>query len=153
MMNTQTPRDIAKTALIEALKNNGGDTKNEKVVEAIEKLVSFNPESAPTENSKLLEGNWLLINAPNFPDRQPDPQNRYIYTLGRLAFNMFESVELKVEDEPTITFNIYGATDMDVWDEQNIRYRSSNREKSFYDEKVSARKSKSALLGRRFANY
>ncbi|MGK7938264.1 MAG: PAP/fibrillin family protein [Xenococcaceae cyanobacterium] len=99
MMDTQTPRDIAKTALIEALKTHGGDTKNKKVVEAIEKLVSFNPESAPTENGRLLEGNWLLINAPNFPDRQPDPQNRYIYTLGRLAFNMFEPVGLKVEIE------------------------------------------------------
>jgi PAP_fibrillin len=70
--------------------------KNEQVVAAIEKLASLNPTSAPTENGSLLEGNWLLINAPNFPDRQPDEQEGYIYNLGRLAFNMFEPVGLKV---------------------------------------------------------
>ncbi|MGV2828538.1 PAP/fibrillin family protein [Myxosarcina sp. GI1(2024)] len=98
-MNTTKEQNIAKTSLIEALKTSGGDTKNEEVVAAIEQLASLNPESAPTENEKLLEGNWLLINAPNFPDRQNDTQGRYVYTLGRLAFNMFEPVGLKVEIE------------------------------------------------------
>ena len=98
-MNTTKERNIAKIALIEALKTSGGDTKNEEVVAAIEHLASLNPQSAPTENEKLLKGNWLLINAPNFPDRQNDTQGRYIYTLGRLAFNMFEPVGLKVEIE------------------------------------------------------
>ena len=98
-MNTTKERNIAKIALIEALKTSGGDTKNEEVVAAIEHLASLNPQSAPTENEKLLKGNWLLINAPNFPDRQNDTQGRYIYTIGRLAFNMFEPVGLKVEIE------------------------------------------------------
>lgn len=98
-MNTITLRNNAKTALIEALKENDGDTKNEVVVAAIEKLASLNPNPVLTENIELLQGNWLLINAPNFPDRLPDEQNRYIYTLGRLAFNMFEPVKLKVEIE------------------------------------------------------
>ena len=98
-MNTTKERNIAKTALIEALKTSGGDTKNEEVVAAIEHLTSLNPQGAPAENEKSLKGNWLLINAPNFPDRQNDTQGRYIYTLGRLAFNMFEPVGLKVEIE------------------------------------------------------
>lgn len=97
-MNTTKERNIAKTALIEALKTSGGDTKNQEVIAAIEQLASLKPH-ATTENEKLLEGNWLLINAPNFPDRQNDTQGRYIYTLGRLAFNMFEPVKLKVEIE------------------------------------------------------
>ncbi|MGL6338228.1 MAG: PAP/fibrillin family protein [Waterburya sp.] len=88
-------RNTAKANLFKALADHDGDTKNEQVVAAIEKLASLNPTSAPTENGSLLEGNWLLINAPNFPDRQPDEQ-RYVYKLGRLAFNMFEPVELKV---------------------------------------------------------
>ncbi|MGK7953610.1 MAG: PAP/fibrillin family protein [Xenococcaceae cyanobacterium] len=99
MDTTITERSIAKTALIEALKKSGGDTKDKEVIAAIDKLASLNPESAPTENRKLLEGNWLLINAPNFPDRQNDPQGRYIYTLGRLAFNMFEPAGMLVEIE------------------------------------------------------
>ncbi len=76
-MDTTTARNMAKTALIEALKMSGGDTNNQEVVAAIEKLASLNPESAPTANQKLIEGNWLLINAPNFPARQNDPQGRY----------------------------------------------------------------------------
>lgn len=99
MNTTTTQKNIAKTALIEALKTSGGDTKNKEIVAAIEKLASLHLESAPTENEKLLEGNWLLINAPNFPDRQNDTQGRYVYTLGRLAFNMFEPVGLRVEIE------------------------------------------------------
>jgi hypothetical protein len=96
MNQTTIQRDTAKADLLKALANHGGDTKNEVVLAAIEKLASLNPTSAPTENGSLLEGNWLLINAPNFPDRQPDEQERYVYKLGRLAFNMFEPVELKV---------------------------------------------------------
>ncbi len=99
MNTTATQRDSAKQALFAALKNHNGDTKNELVVAAIEKLASLNPNSAPTENGSLLEGNWLLINAPNFPGRQEDDRGRCIYTLGRLAFNMFEPVELLVEIE------------------------------------------------------
>lgn len=98
-MDIVTERDNAKKALFKALKNSGGETNNKTVAAAIEKLASLNPNSAPTENSSLLEGNWLLINAPNFPNRQKDPQGRYIYTLGRLAFNMFEPVEMLVEIE------------------------------------------------------
>lgn len=40
-----------------------------------------------------------MINAPNFPDRLLDYPERYVYTLGRLAFNMFEPVKLLVEIE------------------------------------------------------
>ena len=99
MNKINSPRDRAKQALFAALKTSGGDTKDKIVVAAIEKLASLNPEIAPTENGSLLEGNWLLINAPNFPGRQPDDRGRYIYTLGRLAFNMFEPVGLLVEIE------------------------------------------------------
>ena len=98
-MNATNNRNIAKKALIEALEMSGGDTKNQEVVAAIEKLASLNPKIAATEYEKLLQGNWLLINAPNFPDRQQDARGRSIYTLGRLAFNMFEPVGLKVEIE------------------------------------------------------
>lgn len=100
-MNTTTniQRDNAKKVLFEALKTSGGDTNNKIVVAAIEKLALLNPNSAPLENRSLLFGNWLLINAPNFLGRQSDRQGRCIYTLGRLAFNMFEPVKILVEIE------------------------------------------------------
>ena len=98
-MDTTTQIERAKQSLFAALKSSGGDTKNKSVVAAIEELASLNPNSAPTENRSLLQGNWLLINAPNFPGRQSDSQGRWVYTLGRLAFNMFEPTELLVEIE------------------------------------------------------
>ncbi|WP_036484773.1 PAP/fibrillin family protein [Myxosarcina sp. GI1] len=99
MNPVKTSRDIAKSALLEKLAVHHGDTKNSEVLTAIEELASLNPTTAPTKAGELLEGNWLLINAPIFPNRLPDERGRYIYTLGRLAFNMFEPVDLKLEIE------------------------------------------------------
>ena len=99
MSLVKSDRDIAKAALLEKLAVYHGDTKNSEVLTAIEKLVALNPTIAPTRTGELLEGNWLLINAPIFPNRLPDERGRYIYTLGRLAFNMFEPVDLKLEIE------------------------------------------------------
>lgn len=96
---TVAQREQAKADLKTALAVNHGDTKQVEVVEAIAKLASLNPTPNPAENRALLEGNWLLINAPNFPDRLEDEKNRYVYTLGRLAFNKFEPVNLRVAIE------------------------------------------------------
>lgn len=98
-MNTETRRNTAKAVLLETLVAHHGDTRNREVLRAIENLVSLNPTEAPTEAERLLEGNWLLINAPIFPNRLPDKHERYIYTLGRLAFNMFEPTNLKIAIE------------------------------------------------------
>ncbi len=94
--STVTQREQAKVELKQALANHNGDTKHQAVVEAISKLASLNPTPHPVENQELLQGNWLLINAPNFPDRLEDEEDRYVYTLGRLAFNKFEPVNLRV---------------------------------------------------------
>ncbi|ELS05612.1 PAP_fibrillin [Xenococcus sp. PCC 7305] len=92
-------REQAKADLIKALADHDGDTKQVAVVDAIAKLAALNPTSRPVEHQELLQGNWLLINAPNFPDRLEDEANRYVYTLGRLAFNKFEPVNLRVAIE------------------------------------------------------
>ena len=97
--STVAQREQAKVELKQALAKHNGDTKHQAVVEAISKLASLNPTPQPADNQDLLQGNWLLINAPNFPDRLEDPENRYVYTLGRLAFNKFEPVNLRVAIE------------------------------------------------------
>ena len=97
-MDTDTyTQEIAKATLRDALSTHAGDLQNQAVVAAIETLVPLNPTPSPAYNSTLRDGHWLLINAPNFPggDRQPD--GRMLYTLGRLAFNMFEPKGLKVQ--------------------------------------------------------
>ncbi|HEY9605674.1 MAG TPA: PAP/fibrillin family protein, partial [Allocoleopsis sp.] len=89
-------RKAAKTRLRETLATYEGNTKQEAVIAAIEKLVSLNPTPAPTRNEALMDGQWLLISAPNFPNGEHRADGKYIYTLGRLAFNMFQPTSLKI---------------------------------------------------------
>ncbi|MEW6492584.1 MAG: PAP/fibrillin family protein [Cyanobacteriota bacterium] len=89
-------RKAAKTILRESLAAYGGNTKHESVVAAIEKLVSLNPTAAPARSEALMDGQWLLISAPNFPNGELRADGKYVYTLGRLAFNMFQPASLKI---------------------------------------------------------
>lgn len=86
----------AKTALRQALAVCGGNTKNEAVIAAISNLQSLNPTTAPAHSSTLLDSKWLLISAPNFPGGEKLPNGKYVYTLGRLAFNIFQPISLKL---------------------------------------------------------
>jgi hypothetical protein len=89
-------RKAAKTMLREALAAEGGDTKHEAVATAIKKLVSLNPTAAPARSEALMDGQWLLISAPNFPNGELQADGKYLYTLGRLGFNMFQPTSLKI---------------------------------------------------------
>jgi hypothetical protein len=89
-------RKAAKTMLREALATYEGNTKHEAVIAAIEKLASLNPTTEPARSEALMDGQCLLISAPNFPNGEKRADGKYIYTLGRLAFNMFEPTSLKV---------------------------------------------------------
>ncbi|MDJ0705789.1 MAG: PAP/fibrillin family protein [Leptolyngbyaceae cyanobacterium MO_188.B28] len=95
-MTTPQTRQTAKDALRRTLADHAGDTKHKAVMAAIQDLVQLNPTSAPARNAALRDGNWLLINAPNFPDGELQADGRHLYTLGRLAFNMFQPKTLKV---------------------------------------------------------
>ena len=98
-MTTDSPatlREQAKLDLKQALKQHQGDTQAEPVTQAIACLASLNPNPNPRDNPSLLEGNWLLINAPNFPGKLQDPESKFVYTLGRLAFNKFTPANLKI---------------------------------------------------------
>ncbi len=89
-------RVVAKIALREALAACGGNTKNQAVMAAIENLQSLNPTTAPARSGKFMDSEWLLISAPNFPRSEQLADGRFAYTLGNLAFNMFQPTELKV---------------------------------------------------------
>lgn len=96
-MDTQTDNRVAaKIALKEALKLCDGDTNNEIVAKAIARLVAINTTLAPVQSDALQFGNLRLISAPNFPDGQKREDGKYEYTLGRLAFNIFEPTDLKL---------------------------------------------------------
>ncbi|WP_066426716.1 PAP/fibrillin family protein [Anabaena sp. 4-3] len=86
----------AKIALRQALAVSNGNTKDQAVIAAIENLQAVNPQTAPARNNTLMDGRWLLISAPNFPGGELLPNGKFAYTLGRLAFNMFEPTKLKL---------------------------------------------------------
>ncbi|MBD2457620.1 fimbrial protein [Nostoc sp. FACHB-87] len=86
----------AKLALRQILAACGGNTKDETVIAAIENLRLVNPNPAPTRKGKLLDSNWVLISAPNFPGGKRLGNGKFVYTLGRLAFNMFQPTTLKL---------------------------------------------------------
>ncbi len=98
-MSTNQDRKAAKENLKKVLAAYGGNTKHETVTTAINQLANLNPTVAPTRNEALMDGQWLLISAPNFPNGELQADGKYVYTLGRLAFNMFKPVKLKVAIE------------------------------------------------------
>lgn len=89
-------RTLFKNQLRQALAVYEGDPHHARVTELIDCLVALNPTSNPAQNLELLEGNWRLISAPIFPDGKWLPDGTYSYTLGRLAFNMFQPSDLTV---------------------------------------------------------
>ncbi|NEO15666.1 MULTISPECIES: PAP/fibrillin family protein [unclassified Moorena] len=89
-------RTSAKTALRQVLAACGGNTKDEAVIAAINHLSQLNPTTTPTRHGELLDNEWLLISAPNFPGGEQLADGQYAYTLGRLAFNMFQPTGLKL---------------------------------------------------------
>lgn len=96
-MNTGAQdREATKETLRQALTAHGGDTKHEAVAAVIRRLVDLNPTATPAHSGALLEGQWLLISAPNFPNGEQRTDGKYTYTLGRLAFNLFQPTKLKV---------------------------------------------------------
>lgn len=96
-MNTSTQdRQAMKQTLRQALAAYGGNTKHDAVAAAIQGLVHLNPTATPAHNGTLLDGQWRLISAPNFPNGEQRADGKYSYTLGRLAFNLFQPTKLRV---------------------------------------------------------
>ncbi len=89
-------RSDAKHYLKAALAAHGGNPKDATVATALDRLIALNPTPAPCRHLPLLEGDWLLLSAPSFPDGERQADGTYVYTLGRLAFNMFQPQALKV---------------------------------------------------------
>lgn len=93
---TVQDRQVAEEALRQSLALHG-DTKHDAVADAISVLAKLNPTPAPAHNTQLRDGNWLMINAPTFPGGQRCEDGTYLYSLGRLAFNMFQPKDLLIK--------------------------------------------------------
>jgi hypothetical protein len=93
---TDAARHAAKAKLREVLTDQLGDPQQEAVMAAIAQLVSLNPSLNLVDPMARLTGDWRLISAPSFPQGKRQADGTYVYTLGRLAFNMFQPQALRV---------------------------------------------------------
>jgi len=93
---TLTSTTEAKQALREALSACDGDAYASPVREAIARLANLNTQSAAAHAPELL-GCWRLMSAPNFPDGVRREDGTWQYTLGRLAFQMFQPQDLPLQ--------------------------------------------------------
>lgn len=86
----------AKLELIRALAVSEGDVTNSNFLFALEQLRTLytmtgnDARLAHISSKKKLEGNWLTISRPNFPECiGTNSSGEFMYTLGRLSFDMF----------------------------------------------------------------
>ena len=93
---TLTSTAAAKQTLWEALSTCDGEASAPEVQAAIARLADLNTQSASAHAPELL-GYWRLVSAPNFPDGVRREDGTWQYTLGRLAFQMFQPQNLPVQ--------------------------------------------------------
>jgi hypothetical protein len=92
----------AKAALSTALKQNGGDTKNDAVLQAVDGLVALQQPIDLSADSmwEKLYGDHLATGY-NFPTGE-FAHGGWSLTLGQLAFNLFEPTKLPVVVTSTV---------------------------------------------------
>ena len=86
----------AKTEALIALRNSFGDTSSPHFQCALKALSSIYCQSTKVVDVHKLEGEWLTLSRPNFPDCLGQNINGdFVYTLGRMSFDMFRPNNLR----------------------------------------------------------
>ena len=88
--------DNIKLEVIRALAVSGGDVTSTQFLSALDQLrrlyamTCFDARLGHKSNKKKIEGNWLTISRPHFQEcLGSNSSGEYMYTLGRLSFDMF----------------------------------------------------------------
>jgi hypothetical protein len=87
-----------KERLVEDLKKTGGDTTTPEVRDCLEQLqLVFASRSQGFDAADFCpDGTWLTLSKPTFSECQGRNENgEYLYTLGRMSFDMFRPTNLK----------------------------------------------------------
>jgi len=85
-----------KSELLTALEANKWDATGQEVASVIQELQKVNP-TANAATSPLAFGNFKQIDAINFPNQLGrDEDGNAMYTLGRVAWNVFQPIDLPV---------------------------------------------------------
>ena len=89
------PVTEAKLRLRTALRESGAEPKSPEVLAAIAELEPLCPPVSQWHQQ--LVGEWSVISKPDFPDGLgQDAKGRYMFTLGRASFNMFQPLDLPI---------------------------------------------------------
>ncbi|KAL3924703.1 MAG: hypothetical protein SGPRY_003841 [Prymnesium sp.] len=84
----------AKASLYSALEDAEYEPSSPSVLAAID---SLSPFSAEDQVESLWQGRWEVLSKPDFPDSLgTDGKGRYMFTLGRASFNMYQPVKLPI---------------------------------------------------------
>lgn len=82
-----------RDAFLALLKSKDGDAKDAAIEEELERLQQANPTPDPALTGEFLDADWLQVSQSDYPDKlSPDEP---VYTLGRLAFSMYEPTDMK----------------------------------------------------------
>jgi hypothetical protein len=96
--NANNPRSHLKAKLKSLLTKYNGCTKNNEVVDIVNRLAELNPTTQNCSQSDLFEGEFYTLTAPTFPGRlkalTKDQEDIVQYTLGRISFNIFQPNKL-----------------------------------------------------------
>ena len=94
--------DEFKTDITLALNSGGGDTTCPSFLSALRKLLDLsrssglNASNHAVAGSRALEGTWLTLSRPNYHNTLGlNSANEYMYSLGRMSFDMFRPSELR----------------------------------------------------------
>ena len=105
---TQASREFhqLKTDLVRELAKSGGDVDTPGFVKALENLQRDYDPSAHVDvrerKADHLGGMWLTLNKPKFPDCIGKNSNgEYMYTLGKMAWDMFRPSDLAMSIQGT----------------------------------------------------
>lgn len=104
-----------KAKLLKALSAVDGDTTCSRVREAVDELQevykSTGTDARKEQQEQCLDGVWLTMSKPNYPEcLGTNEAGEYMYTLGRMSFDMFRPTSLKCSIQGV--FNPVFATDV-----------------------------------------
>jgi hypothetical protein len=97
-LKANSPRSLLKAKLKSLLAKYNGCTKNNKIVNVVNRLAELNPTTKNCVQSDCFEGEFYTLTSPTFPGRlkaiTKDQEDIVQYTLGRISFNIFQPNKL-----------------------------------------------------------
>lgn len=87
-----------KSKFLALLKEKGSDCSDKEVIEAIDALAALNPTKDAARTGSFLDADWRQVSKSTFPGEiRPE-----VFSLGRLAFNLYEPTDMEWQIDRTL---------------------------------------------------